>query len=118
MFDEKEFIRIMQTQGGLNAVKYMKTETGLSLKECKAYLDKQLMAPIEGAGTITWFKCKDGYPPQKFDDFGKYSDKVVVWGKGGWVQETMYSHTAKEWYAANQIPFTITHWAFINLPND
>lgn len=78
---------------------------------------KKLTGEHPQKGTITWFNCEeDQLPPQKFDDFGKYSEKVLVWGDGGWAQETMYSHTAKEWFAANTIPFKITHWAYINLP--
>jgi hypothetical protein len=68
-------------------------------------------------GGIVWFKCEDQLPPIKYPHaLGKPSDKVLVWGKGGWPQFTYYVHDAKEWFCANELPFIITHWCYINYP--
>ena len=117
MFDDKTFRSILKSEGGLYAVKYMKTETGLPLKDCKAYLDKVVAEPISLVGSITWFKCEDQLPPIAHEDYmGKPSEKVLVWGKDGFPIQTYYVHDAKCWFSFNNIPFEITHWAYINEP--
>jgi len=68
-------------------------------------------------GTITWFKCEEVLPPiEKPGVLGNPSEIVLVYGAGAYPQISYYVHTAKEWFAAESIPFNITHWAYINKP--
>jgi len=68
-------------------------------------------------GTITWFDCTDLLPPKtRQKGLIGVSEIVLVWGNGGWVQQTYYIHSTGDWFAANELPFKITHWAYINHP--
>lgn len=111
----KEATNIKSSAGTLEAVKFVRQITGLSLRDCKDFVD-QLLHKVT-SGTITWFKCENQLPPIKYPDaIGLPSEKVLVWGKGGWPQLSYYVHAADEWFGSSQFPFTITHWCYINYP--
>lgn len=70
-------------------------------------------------GTITWFEFPEIHPSiadHQSNGLIKRSANVLVWGKGGWTQQTYYNHTTGTWFAQDQLPFTITHFAYINYP--
>jgi phosphoribulokinase len=79
-------------------------------------MNKLTIKPSHSEGHLIWNKCADSLPPQIFDDISKASHKVFVWGKGGWPQVTYYCHSVNEWFAYNELPFKITHWAYFNEP--
>jgi hypothetical protein len=119
MLSDKETLRLYDIYGILNALKYVKSESGLDLKSCKEYIERLInrRANIDiDKGTITWFSV-DKLPPIEYPELmGNPSEKVLVWGKGGFPIQTYYVHDANCWFSSNNIPFEITHWAFINLP--
>lgn len=67
-------------------------------------------------GTITWFAISKNEPPVRIGDDIPRSDNIIVTGPKGWIQQTYYIHPVKAFFAHNELPFEITHWAFINQP--
>lgn len=121
MFSEDQFIKILnESHSGLKAIRYMKEETGLSLTECKAYLDKIMQQKQELVGTITWFRCDDILPPTAAKtELSNLSVKVLVTDKVH-INTSFYvrlkNDTPAGWLGSNNLGFEPTHWAYINLP--
>lgn len=122
MFSEEQFIKILnESHSGLNAIRYMKQETGLSLTECKAYLDKVMQRKSELIGTIAWFRCDDILPPTAAkSEFTNLSVKVIVADKIH-IGTSFFVRTVNEtpvgWLGINDLGFNPTHWAYINFPD-
>jgi DNA-binding transcriptional MerR regulator len=112
MFSEQEFLRIMNTAGGLHAVKYMKNETGMPLADCKAFLDKCKSEGKNLVGTITWFKCEDQLPPQTGTSNTSMIVLVYCPNISPRIYEDFYLHDANIWWKRNKP----THWAYLNTP--
>jgi len=122
MLNEKEVLIQFDRYGILNAVKYVKTETGFGLKECKYYVDRlvRLRADFDPTkGTIAWFNCADSLPPLvELEYTSSYFSEEVLTTDGLKVKAMMYHYTRDNeplgWACpANYIP---THWAYINYP--
>lgn len=118
MLDDKEVLIQFDHYGILNAVKYVRTESGLELKKCKEYVERlvSLRANFDPTkGTITWFECTKLLP--KKDNRFSYSDNVIVTDKVN-IQIGSYCHNPAQgdpyWHIHGD--WTPSHWAFINFP--
>lgn len=116
--NNSHILELLKSDNGfLMAIKYVKECSNWMLKECKEYVENIRKSKILSIGTISWFRCEDQLPPIKHEDYlGKPSEMVLVWGPNGFPIQTYYVHSVKTWFSSNNIPFEITHWAFINTP--
>jgi hypothetical protein len=81
---------------------------------------KQPEAQTPGVGTITWLPDWDFPEKMGEDEFGQLvSDEVLV-TDGSSVAKTKIiaskDKTKRTWHKFNLLPFTPTHWAYINYP--
>lgn len=123
MLDDKEILTRYDRYGILDAVKYVKTESGFGLKESKGYVDRLVNTRANydpTKGTIAWFKSEQLPPVCIEKTFYNYSDELLVideTGEVGKAKAVFYKggmlFTWKHHYKGEIKP---THWAFINLP--
>lgn len=71
---------------------------------------------MDNKGTITWFDMEVKMPPVVRFGLYKRSNLVLAWGPGGWAQITFYNYDENKWENLEELPWTPTHWAYINYP--
>lgn len=121
MIDNKEVLTRLKLNGKLDAVKYVKLNSSMLLKQAKEYVENlESQNPhfqLPKTGTIEWFKCEDQLPPIEEDSITNKSALLLIWKEGCDPTCATYFHDIELWRHTNG-NWKPTHWAFINHPND
>ncbi len=112
---KEEVLKIIQSQGVLSAIRYVRTETGLPLQDCRDLINRMKTdISINPIGTITWYSCGIVKPPITDTELNA-SDSVLIWKEGCSIANATYNSVVDKFFHVNG-NWQPTHWAFINLP--